>query len=247
MIRVTVYNEFYHEKQDGSAKARYPGGIHEAIADFLREEGDITVRTVTLDMPECGLTEEVLADTDVLLWWGHMRHHLVPDEVAERVQKHVLAGMGLIPLHSGHHSKPFRRLMGTSCNLHWREGDRERVWTVAPGHPIAAGIPEYFELEQEEMYGEPFGIPEPDETVFLGWFAGGETFRSGVTFHRENGRIFYFQPGHEDYPSFHNPYVQRIIKNAVRWAYNPYRKAIPCPWAPSPEEKRKEALAAEKS
>lgn len=241
MIRVTVYNEFYHEKQDGRAKELYPEGIHSYIADFLGKEEDITVRTATLDMPECGLTEEVLAETDVLLWWGHMRHHLVPDEVAHRVQKNVLAGMGFIPLHSGHHSKPFRLLMGTSCNLRWREGDRERIWTVAPGHPIAEGVPEYFELEPEEMYGEPFGIPTPDDVVFLGWFAGGEVFRSGVTYRRENGKIFYFQPGHEDYPSFQNPIVQRIIKNAVRWAYNPYRKNIPCPWAPSPEKKEEEA------
>jgi trehalose utilization protein len=111
---------------------------------------------------------------------------------------------------------------------------------VAPGHPIAAGVPDFFDLENEEMYGEPFAIPEPDEVIFLGWFAGGEAFRSGVTFRRENGRIFYFQPGHEDYPSFHNEHVQKIIKNAVHWTYNPVRYRIPCPWAPSQEEKRKQ-------
>ena len=216
----------------------YPEGIHNTIASFLRTEEDFTVRTVTLDDFECGLSEEVLEETDVLLWWGHMGHHLVPDHVVERVWRRVLDGMGLLPLHSGHHSKIFRKLMGTTCNLHWREGDRERVWTVAPGHPIAAGIPEYFELENEEMYGEPFAIPEPDEVIFLGWFAGGEVFRSGVTFRRENGRIFYFQPGHEDYPSFYNEHVQRIIKNGIRWAYNPVRYRIPCPWAPSAEQSR---------
>ena len=238
MIRITIFNEFLHEKQDGEARRVYPEGIHNTIASFLRTEEDFTVRTVTLDDFECGLSEEVLEETDVLLWWGHMGHHLVPDHVVERVWRRVLDGMGLLPLHSGHHSKIFRKLMGTTCNLHWREGDRERVWTVAPGHPIAAGIPEYFELENEEMYGEPFAIPEPDEVIFLGWFAGGEVFRSGVTFRRENGRIFYFQPGHEDYPSFHNEYVQRIIKNGIRWAYNPVRYRIPCPWAPSPEKNR---------
>lgn len=240
MIRVTIYNEFYHEKQEGEAKRLYPEGIHKYIASFLSSEEDITVHTVTLDDPECGLTEEVLDQTDVLIWWGHMRHHLVPDEVVERVWRRVLDGMGLIPLHSGHHSKIFRKLMGTTCNLHWREGDRERIWTVAPGHPIAAGVPDFFDLENEEMYGEPFAIPEPDEVIFLGWFAGGEAFRSGVTFRRENGRIFYFQPGHEDYPSFHNEHVQKIIKNAVHWTYNPVRYRIPCPWAPSQEEKRKQ-------
>ena len=236
MIRITIFNEFLHEKYEGEAKRLYPWGIHTAIADFLRSEEEFAVRTVTLDDFECGLSEEVLENTDVLLWWGHMGHHLVPDHVVERVWQRVLDGMGLIPLHSGHHSKIFRKLMGTSCNLRWREGDRERVWTAAPGHPIAKDIPEYFELEHEEMYGEPFAIPEPDEVIFLGWFAGGEVFRSGVTFRRENGRIFYFQPGHEDYPSFYNEHVQRIIKNAIRWAYNPVRFRIPCPWAPSPEQ-----------
>ena len=238
MIHITIFNEFLHEKQDGEARRMYPEGIHKTIAAFLHSEEDFTVRTVTLDDFECGLSDEVLDETDVLLWWGHMGHHLVPDHVIDRVWQRVLDGMGLIPLHSGHHSKIFRKLMGTSCNLHWREGDRERVWTVAPGHPIAAGIPEYFDLENEEMYGEPFAIPEPDEVIFLGWFAGGEVFRAGVTFRRENGRIFYFQPGHEDYPSFHNEYVQRIIKNGIRWAYNPIRYRIPCPWAPSPEQNR---------
>lgn len=238
MIRVTVFNEFLHEKYEGEAKRLYPEGIHNTIASFLRTEEDFTVRTVTLDDFECGLSEEVLEETDVLLWWGHMGHHLVPDHVVERVWRRVLDGMGLIPLHSGHHSKIFRKLMGTTCNLHWRENDRERVFTVAPGHPIAKDIPEFFELEHEEMYGEPFAIPEPDEVIFLGWFAGGEVFRAGVTFRRENGRIFYFQPGHEEYPSFYNEHVQRIIKNGIRWAYNPVRYRIPCPWAPAPEQGR---------
>ena len=236
MIRITVFNEFLHEKQDGEARRNYPDGIHNQIKRFLMTEEDFTVHTVTLDDFECGLTEEVLDNTDVLLWWGHMGHHLVPDEVVERVWRRVLDGMGLIPLHSGHHSKIFRRLMGTTCNLQWREDDRERVWTVAPGHPIAKDIPAYFELEKEEMYGEPFAVPEPDEVIFLGWFAGGEVFRAGMTYRRENGRIFYFQPGHEDYPSFHNEHVQQVIKNAVRWVYNPVRHRIPCPWAPSPEK-----------
>ena len=238
MIRVTVYNEFYHEKHHESAMAVYPNGIHAVLAEFLGAEEDITVRTVTLDDPECGLTEEVLGETDVLIWWGHMRHHLVPDEVVERVWRQVLDGMGLIVLHSGHHSKIFRKLMGTTCNLRWREGERERVWVATPGHPIAAGLPAYFDLEQEEMYGEPFCIPEPQETVFLGWFKGGEVFRSGVTYRRENGKIFYFQPGHEEYPVYYNENVRKILVNAVRWAYNPVRFRIPCPWAPSPEEER---------
>jgi len=224
MIKVTVWNEFYHEQVHESAKAVYPNGIHNTIADFLKCD-DITVRTVTQfdengeQTEECGLTEEVLNDTDVLLWWGHVKHRFVPDEVAERVKEAVLKGMGAIFLHSGHHSKPFRKLMGTSGNLSWREdGDMERIWNINPSHPIAQGIGRYFELPHEETYAEPFSIPSPDEIIFIGWYEGGEVFRSGCTFRRENGKIFYFQPGHETFPTFYDSNVQTIIRNAVRWA-----------------------------
>ncbi len=219
MIRVTIYNEFCHEKFDEVVKEIYPLGIHKTIADFLSTEEDIAVRTVTLDDEECGLTQEVIDSTDVLLWWGHLRHGDVPDHVAIRVRDAVHKGMGFVALHSAHHSKPFRLLMGTTCNLNWREeGDLERVWVTNPAHPIAAGIDGYFEVEHEEMYCEPFGVPEPDQLVFIGWYEGGEVFRSGCCYFRENGKIFYFQPGHETYRTFHNPAVQRVIKNAVRWA-----------------------------
>ena len=230
MIRVTVWNEFQHEKTEPAVASVYPNGIHNAVADFLRCD-DITVRTATLDDPECGLTEEVLKETDVLIWWGHMAHHMVPDEIANRVRDEVLKGMGFIGLHSAHHSKPFRFLMGTSCNLSWREnGDLERIWTINPAHPIAQGVGRYFELPHVETYAEPFKIPEPDEVVFMGWYEGGEVFRSGCTFHRENGKIFYFQPGHETFPIYYDETVQTIIRNAVRWVAPVIRdEALECP------------------
>ena len=228
-MKITVWNENKHEKTDPRVTKLYPGGLHAAIAGFLADE-DIETRTATLDDPDCGLTDDVLDDTDVLIWWGHMAHNEVPDEVVDRVQRHVLAGMGLIVLHSGHHSKIFKRLLGTTCNLSWRDGARERIWTVKPNHPIAKGVPASFVLDPEEMYGEPFDIPEPLETIFLGWFNGGEVFRSGCTFVRGNGKIFYFQPGHETNASFNNEIVRTIIRNAVRWAC-PIAKNLPlvCP------------------
>lgn len=222
-MNVTIWNENIHEKTEPAVTENYPGGIHEFIAAFLKEEG-FNVRTATLDMPECGLTDSVLDETDVLIWWGHAGHHLVPDEIVDRVHKRVLEGMGLVVLHSGHHSKIFKKLMGTTCNLKWRDNARERVWTVQPNHPIAAGIPESFSLPCEEMYGEPFGIPEPQEVVFMGWFNGGEVFRSGCTWVRGHGRIFYFQPGHETNASLKNEHVQRIIRNGVKWCRPVNRK-----------------------
>lgn len=218
MIRVTVWNEFRHEKASKEVAAIYPNGLHATIAEFLGKNDDIECRLACLDDPEHGLTDDVLANTDVLIWWGHMAHDQVSDAVVDKVQDHVLRGMGLIVLHSGHFSKIFRRLMGTSCSLKWRDGARERLWCANPGHPIAQGLPEHFELDVEEMYGEFFDIPEPLETVFIGWFNGGEVFRSGVTFRRGLGNIFYFQPGHEANPTFHNENIQKIITNAVRWA-----------------------------
>lgn len=217
-IRVTVWNEYRHEKTDAAVARVYPQGIHRTIADFLQKQG-FTVRTATLDEPEHGLTEEVLAQTDVLIWWGHMAHEEVRDEVVMRVYRRVLDGMGLIVLHSGHFSKIFRKLMGTSCDLKWREiGEKERLWVVAPGHPIVEGIGEYIEIPHAEMYGEYFDIPAPDTLVFISWFQGGEVFRSGCCFHRGRGKIFYFRPGHETLPIYHQPEVQRVITNAVRWA-----------------------------
>lgn len=197
----------------------YPEGIHGALKRHLEEEEDFEVRTATLREPEHGLTEEVLNNTDVLIWWGHMAHDKVSDEVVDRIQKRVLSGMGLIVLHSGHESKIFKRLMGTTCSLKWREaGEKERLWVVSPNHPIVEGIGEYIELEHEEMYGEFFDIPDPDELVFLSWYKGGEVFRSGCCWTRGYGKVFYFSPGHETYPNLHNEKVLRVIKNAIRWA-----------------------------
>jgi trehalose utilization protein len=217
-IRVTVWNEGRHEKSSPEVRAVYPNGIHGAIAEGLRQSGFV-VRTATLDDPEHGLTEEVLKSTDVLTWWGHMAHGEVSDEVVARVQKRVLEGMGLIVLHSGHLSKIFVKLMGTGCMLKWREAsDKERLWVVEPGHPIASGLPEHFELPREEMYGERFDIPAPDTLVFVSWFTGGEVFRSGCCFNRGKGHIFYFRPGHESFPTYYDKNVRKVISNAVQWA-----------------------------
>jgi len=217
--RVTVWNEYTDTQKIPEVVSVYPEGLHKIIAAFLNRDGEITANVSIITDDEQGLSEKVLDNTDVLIWWGHRHHDDIQDALAKRVVERVQRGMGIIFLHSAHKSKPFMSLMGTSGYLCWREaGEKSRVWTVSPAHPIAHGVPEQFLLEREEMYGEPFGIPEPDATVFISWFEGGNVFRSGVTFHREYGKIFYFQPGHETYPIYHNEYVQRIITNAVKWA-----------------------------
>ena len=217
-IRVTVWNEYRHEKSHEAVAKMYPEGIHGQVAKFLGANADMTVRTATLDEPENGLPEQVLAETDVLIWWGHMAHKDVADETVDRVQARILEGMGLVVLHSGHFSKIFKRMMGTTCNLRWREiGEKERIWVVDPGHPIAAGLDSYFEIPHTEMYGERFDIPQPDQLVFISWFEGGEVF-AGCCYHRGNGKVFYFRPGHETLPIFYQDEVQKVITNGVRWA-----------------------------
>ncbi|WP_226530764.1 ThuA domain-containing protein [Metabacillus niabensis] len=224
MTNVTVWNENRHEQKNPVVSEIYPKGIHGAIAEFLQED-NYEVRTATLDEPEHGLTDEVLENTDVLVWWGHLAHHEVDDAIVEKVQQRVLDGMGLVVLHSGHFSKVFKKLMGTSCDLKWREADeKERLWVVDPSHPIADGVGEYIELEKEEMYGEHFDIPAPDELIFTSWFEGGEIFRSGCVFKRGNGKVFYFRPGHETYPTYHNEQVQLVIKNGVKYVSPVNRK-----------------------
>ncbi|MDO5706541.1 MAG: ThuA domain-containing protein [Paracoccus sp. (in: a-proteobacteria)] len=221
-IRVTVWGENVHEHENAVVAGVYPDTMHVTIADALNRAGGISAGTVTLQDPDHGLTPERLAETDVLIWWGHTAHGDVRDEIVDRVCDAVWGGMGMIFLHSAHFAKPFKRLMGAPCNLTWREaGERERIWVTSRNHPIAAGLPDFFELEHEEMYGEPFGVPEPLETVFISWFQGGEVFRSGLTYRRGAGNVFYFRPGHETYPTYHNAHVQRVIANAVRWAHNP--------------------------
>jgi len=235
-VNVTIWNEFIHEKEKEHIKAIYPNGIHGQIAEFLKQESEIEVKTATLNEPNHGLSDDVLENTDVLIWWGHGAHDKVEDEIVAKIHQRVLRGMGLIALHSAHHSKIFKSLMGTTCNLLWRDADRERIWCIEPNHPIAKGVPPHFELEQEEMYGERFDIPLPDEIIFLGWFKGGEVFRSGCTFKRGLGKIFYFQPGHEDYAIYHNENVIKIITNAVYWAKpNVFADELSCPNPPALE------------
>ena len=220
-INVLVWGENRHEKREPTVGARYPDGMHETIAAGIREHSQqpVVVSTVTLDDPEHGLTEEVLERTDVLVWWGHAAHAEVADEIVDRVHQCVLSGMGLVVLHSGHWSKVFVKLMGTTCTLRWRsELDREVVWTVDPTHPIAKGVPHPMVIETQEMYGEFFDVPKPDEIIFISSFSGGEVFRSGCTWRRGNGKIFYFSPGDQDYPVYHHADVRRVIANGVAWA-----------------------------
>jgi trehalose utilization protein len=218
-LRVTVWGENVHERENPLVAKIYPDGMHNTIADAISEDGNCEARTATLHDPEHGLTTGVLENTDVLVWWGHAAHGKVADAIVERVLARVWQGMGFVALHSSHYSKPFMRLMGTSCSIIWREaGEKERLWVCNPAHPIARGIDRYFEIENVEMYGEPFAVPTPDEIVFISWFEGGEVFRSGCTWKRGNGKIFYFRPGHEAYPIYYNKSVRLVLRNAVRWA-----------------------------
>ncbi len=218
MTNIIIWNEFLHEVENEDVKKLYPNGIHGCIKEFLSNDSDLDISTATLKEEKNGITEEKLSNCDVLIWWGHKAHNEVLEETVNLVQRRVLEGMGLLVLHSGHHSKIFKRLMGTNCNLTWREyGEKERLWICNPGHPICEGLDPYFELEMEEMYGEPFQVPSPDETLFTSWFEGGETFRSGLLYKRGNGNIFYFRPGHEAYPTYFDNNVQRVIINAVKY------------------------------
>lgn len=219
-IRVLVWGENRHERKDPQVAEIYPDGMHETvaagIAEFLGDAASVT--TTTLDEPEHGLTEEVLARTDVLVWWGHDAHGDVDDAIVDRVHREVLSGMGLVVLHSGHFSKIFIKLMGTTCSLRWRnELDRELIWTVNPTHPIAQGVPHPIVLDAHEMYGEYFDIPAPDELIFVSSFSGGEVFRSGCTFRRGHGKVFYFSPGDQEYPIYHHEHIRKVIANGVAW------------------------------
>lgn len=234
-MNILIFNEGIHDKEE-NIKAVYPNGIHGALKELMEEEKH-NVTVTTLDDVEEVITEELLKDIDVIIWWGHIGHHLVPQTVVDMVVKAVHCGAGFIALHSAHFSRPFKALTGSACTLEWRDDERERLWVAAPYHPITQGLPKKIEIEHEEMYSEPFDIPNPDEIIFIGWFAGGEVFRSGCTFHRGAGKIFYFQPGHEEYPTYFNPHVRQILKNAANWAKRTvYREGIVAPHSLTPAE-----------
>lgn len=238
-INVVIWNEFRHERSEKPVgeliRKHYPDGLHRALAENLKCD-DFEITPVALDDPEQGLPQELLEKTDVLVWWGHCAHAEVEDSLVDRVQQRVLEGMGLIVLHSGHLSKIFRRMMGTACRLRWREiGEKERLWVVAPSHPIVQGVPETFVIPNHEMYGEPFDIPHDGQVIFMSWFEGGNVFRSGVTFQRDRGRIFYFSPGHETFPVFHDENIIKVIRNAILWA-------APAEWVPDRITRQPEPL-----
>lgn len=240
-INVTIWNEFVHEQEEGEIGAyirkSYPKGIHAYLQGALAAD-DLKIRTATLDQPEHGLPDDVLDATDVLVWWGHCAHDKVSDALVDKLQRRVLHGMGLIVLHSGHLSKILRCLLGTACRLRWREvGEKERLRVVATGHPIAEGVPETFVLPHSEMYGERFDVPDDGKIIFMSWFEGGDVFRSGITFQRDAGKIFYFSPGHETYPIYHDANIQRVIGNAIRWAApqsTVVPRVTPCPQSLEP-------------
>ncbi len=235
-MKIVIYNEYNDFHRQGKTLQAYPNGIHGALKDLFEHAGH-EVKTYTLEDINT-ISDEVLKETDVMVWWGHCNHQDVTDETTNRIVESVLKGMGFVALHSSHLAKPFKRLMGTACNLKWREIDeKERVWVVNPAHPIAKGLNEYFEIPHEEMYGEPFGIPTPDELVFIGWFQGGNVFRSGCCYQRGYGKVFYFQPGHETNPTFLIKEVQQVLLNAINWA-KPKMKAedLSCPNVPSLEK-----------
>ncbi|MBA2123717.1 trehalose utilization protein ThuA [bacterium Unc6] len=244
-VRITIWNEFRHERKNEAVKKIYPQGMHTVIAKGLKKQSQFLIpylrfkiKTATLDEPSHGLTDEVINSTDVLIWWGHIAHNEVKDEIVKKVQNRILEGMGLIVLHSGHYSKIFRVLLGTNCSLKWREAaEKERLWNIQPSHLITEGIGEYIELPNTEMYGERFDIPDPDEIIFISWFEGGEVFRSGITFRRGAGKIFYFRPGHETYPIYYNSQIIKVITNACKWAAPNIFIQDSCPNVSNPLEK----------
>lgn len=217
-MKIVVFCEKNPSMLTPEGLAAYPEGMGVYLKNILSEDGnDVTYIEVT-DDGEQNYDEDVLKGCDVAVWWGHWYHDRVSDKLVDQLVENVQKGMGLICLHSAHRSKPFLRLLGTTGCLKWREdAEKERVWCVDLTHPINKGVGEFVDVAHEEMYGEPFDIPTPDELVYLGWFQGGEVLRSGCVFKRGRGKLFYFNPGHETYPTYKNPSIVKILKNACEY------------------------------
>ena len=104
----------------------------------------------------------------------------------------------------------------------WRaDGAPSHVTTLLPQHPIAAGLPEHWDVAKTEMYDEPFHVPTPDAVIFEEKWDKGEHFRSGCVWTVGHGRVFYFRPGHETFPVYLQVEPLRVLENAVRWLATP--------------------------
>ena len=224
-INVTVFCEHNQDRYE-PVKSVYPDGMHETIADAFRGFPEFEViHIATQDMPEHGLTSDVLEKTDVLVWWSHLDNPQFDDDVSDRVIKRIVeGGMGFLCLHSSIFSKPWQKILGIFIDAGaWGrfrtmpKGEKQRVWVTAPGHPITAGLGEYVEIPQDEMYGEPQLMPGPDRTVFISWWEGGDVGRSGCVFERGRGKLFQFTPGHEEFPIYYQEEVRLIMRNAVKF------------------------------
>jgi len=213
-IRVLLWSE------QTEPKDVYPKGINGALADYLRQFSDIEVKTASLSDPDAGLSEAVLAKTDVLIWFGHRRHAEVPDEAVDRILRHVRErGMGFFGLHSTHYSKVIKRLLNAtgSWSSYVNHGKPEQMWVVLPGHPIAKGVSD-FTIPQTEIYTEPFDVPLPEAVIVEGTWESGHRSRDVMTWTIGKGRVVYIRAGHETYPIFFMPQMQRLVSNAVRYA-----------------------------
>lgn len=214
-LRVLVWSE-------GTApKNVYPHDINTAIAEGLRRDQRLDVRTASLSDPEQGLSDDALKQTDVLIWWGHLRHDQVhPDRVAAVVRRVRDEGMGFIATHSAHYSKPLKALLGTNCGWkggYFEDGSAVDLRVTAPRHPIARGI-SGFRIPHTERYEGEFEVPKPDVLIFDGTYeVNGHTAWQGMVWSIGKGRVFYFQPGHESFPIYYQDEVRRVFENAAHW------------------------------
>ncbi len=212
-LRVRVWCE-------GTApRAVYPQDIDGAVAAHLGKSPGVKVERARLTDPSAGLADAALDATDVLIWWGHIRHDAVPDDRAQAVIRRVRAGkLGLVALHSSCASKPFKGLMGMSCEPGgWREDGRpEHVKIAAPDHPIARGVAP-FTIPRSDMFAEPFDVPAPETVVLVSSWDRGETLRSGLTWSVDKGRVAFLRTGHDAFPVLFHPAVRQLLANASQW------------------------------
>jgi type 1 glutamine amidotransferase len=151
-----------------------------------------------------------------------------------QLRRYLRRGSGLVIIHAATWTKPkasaeVAALVGVGGFERYRHGAMD-LEIVQPAHPICAGLPATFRLE-DESYWPPTPAPASDVRVLVGCKEQTNPNSPAVATEamfwiceRGKGRVFGCVPGHFDW-TFDDPYFRLLVLRGMAWAAGetPYR------------------------